>query len=113
MIIFISSVSVSTVKAQRPRQYSRSQVDVFFLLQLTGDLGIQQNCYDVWLFLKHNLRSLFIIVIVIVIVIIFWPLQSVHSREVDEDEIEAEEALRERDERIRELEVVIMRQVGD
>ena len=54
---------------------------------------------------------LFIIVIVIVMVIIVWPLQSVHSREVDEDEIEAEEALRERDERIRELEVVIMRQV--
>ena len=100
------------MKAQRPRQYSRSQVDVFFLLQLTVDLGIQQNCYDVWLFLKHNLRSLFIIVIVIVMVIIVWPLQSVHSREVDEDEIEAEEALRERDERIRELEVVIMRQVG-
>ena len=42
----------------------------------------------------------------------YYCLQSVHSREVDEDEIEAEEALRERDERIRELEVVIMRQVG-
>ena len=40
-------------------------------------------------------------------------LQSVYSRDVDDDEsFEAEEALRERDERIRELETVIMRQVG-
>ena len=40
-------------------------------------------------------------------------MQSVYSRDVDDDEsFEAEEALRERDERIRELETVIMRQVG-
>ena len=39
-------------------------------------------------------------------------LQSVYSREVDEEELEVEGALRERDERIRELEMVIMKQVG-
>ena len=39
------------------------------------------------------------------------PLQSVYSREVDEEELEAETALRERDERIRELEMVILKQV--
>ena len=39
------------------------------------------------------------------------PLQSVYIREVDEEELEAETALRERDERIRELEMVIMKQV--
>ena len=40
------------------------------------------------------------------------PPQSVYSREVDEEEeLEAETALRERDERIRELEMVIMKQV--
>ena len=39
-------------------------------------------------------------------------MQSVYSRDVDDDEsFEAEEALKERDERIRELETVIMRQV--
>ena len=39
------------------------------------------------------------------------PPQSVYSREVEEEEVEVEGALRERDERIRELEMVILKQV--
>ena len=96
----ISSVSVSPVKVQKPRQYGRSQVTILrsshcFLdgQQLKIDLGLAK----LYLVSDHFPVTL--------------PLQSVYSREVDEEELEAETALRERDERIRELEMVIMKQV--
>ena len=69
------------------------QVTVFLLGLLTIDLGLA----ELYLIPDHFSVTL--------------PLQSVYIREVDEEELEAETALRERDERIRELEMVIMKQV--
>ena len=88
--LIISSVSLSPIKMQRPRQYTRSQVKHTCF------------CFCCIKYLTNIYNQLETIL-----------LQSVYSRDVDDDEsFEAEEALRERDERIRELETVIMRQVG-
>ena len=88
--LIISSVSLSPIKMQRPRQYTRSQVKHTCF------------CFCCIEYLTNIYNQLETIL-----------LQSVYSRDVDDDEsFEAEEALRERDERIRELETVIMRQVG-
>ena len=74
---------------QRPRQYTRSQVKHTCF------------CFCCIKYLTNIYNQLETIL-----------LQSVYSRDVDDEEsFEAEEALRERDERIRELETVIMRQV--
>ena len=74
---------------QRPRQYTRSQVEHTCFCFC---------CIKYLTNISNQLKKLL--------------LQSVYSRDVDDEEsFEAEEALRERDERIRELETVIMRQV--